>query len=140
MSFLDCPHHRFPVPCAVTYHTGSFLKLPLVYFLGSWLLITLMFLSTVSAYAEWMAVEKDYLSPGLQTVYVDPDTIRREGNLVTLWQLIDFKLMQGNAGMGPLGYGPRDFCLRRPTRNSTARKSAFGCLLSQSSHAVWEPV
>lgn len=60
------------------------------------LLITLLFLSNVPVYAEWGTVEKDYLLPGLQTVYIDSDTIRREGNLVTLWQLIDFKWMQGN--------------------------------------------
>ena len=62
------------------------------------LLIALLVLSSVPVYAEWMAVEKDYLSPGLQTVYVDPDTIRRDGHLVTLWQLIDFKWMQGMRG------------------------------------------
>ena len=84
------------MPCAVTHHAGLFLPLPLAYFSGSWLLITLLFLSSLPAYAEWVAVEKDYLLPGLQTVYVDPDTIRREGNLVTLWQLIDFKWGQGN--------------------------------------------
>ncbi len=71
-------------------------KLPLAYFSGFWPLITLLFLSTVPAYAEWVAVEKDYLLPGLQTLYVDPETIRREGNLVTMWQLIDFTWMQGN--------------------------------------------
>ncbi len=71
-------------------------KQSLVYFSGFWSLITLLMLSSVPAYAEWVAVEKDYLVPGLQTVYVDPDTIRREGNLVTMWQLIDFKWMQGN--------------------------------------------
>ncbi len=53
-------------------------------------------LSTVPAYAEWVAVERDYLLPGLQTVYIDPDSIRRERNVVTMWQLIDFKSMQGN--------------------------------------------
>ena len=58
--------------------------LPPAYVSGFWSLITLLFLSTVPAYAEWVAVEKDYLLPGLQTVYVDPDTIRRERNLVTL--------------------------------------------------------
>ena len=41
-------------------------------------------------------MEKDYLLPGLQTVYIDPESIRREGNLVTIWQLIDFTWMQGN--------------------------------------------
>jgi hypothetical protein len=53
-------------------------------------------LSGAPAYAEWVTVEKDYLLPGLRTVYVDSETIRREGNLVTLWQLVDFKWMQGS--------------------------------------------
>ena len=60
------------------------------------LLITLLVLSGGPAYAEWVAVEKDYLLPGLQTVYIDPNSIHREGNLVTMWQLIDFTAMQGN--------------------------------------------
>ena len=95
-------------------------KLPLASLSGFWSLITLLFLSTVPAYAEWVAVEKDYLLPGLQTVYVDPDTIRREVNLVTLWQLIDFKTMQGNAGMGPFGFGPHRFL-------STKTHKQFDC-------------
>src|SRR5262245_5136957 len=73
------------------------LKLPTVHSWGLCLLTTLLVLNSASVYAEWVAVEKDYLSPGLQTVYIDPDNIRREGNLVTLWQLIDFKWMQGSA-------------------------------------------
>lgn len=40
-------------------------------------------------------VEKDYFSPGLWTIYIDPGSVRREGNLVTVWQLVDFKTMQG---------------------------------------------
>jgi surface-adhesin protein E len=63
------------------------------------LLITVLMLSHGSVYAEWVAVEKTYHAPGLQTVYFDPDSIRREGNLSTLWQLTDFKTVQG--GMGP---------------------------------------
>lgn len=39
---------------------------------------------------------KDYLSPGLQTVYVDPESIHREGRVLTMRQLIDFRWMQGN--------------------------------------------
>ena len=72
-------------------------KSPMAYVMGFWSLIALLVLSSGSAYGEWVAVEKDYLSPGLQTVYVDSDTIRKEGNLVTLWQLVDFKWMQGSA-------------------------------------------
>jgi hypothetical protein len=120
MPFVLRPYRRVPLPCSVTYQAGSFLTLPMASFSGFWSLITLLFLSTVPAYAEWVAVEKDYLVPGLQTVYFDPDTIRREGNLVTLWQLIDFKTMQGNAGMGPFGFGPHRFL-------STKTHKQFDC-------------
>jgi hypothetical protein len=120
MSFSVRLHRRFPVPCAVAYHADLFLTLPLAYFSSFWSLITLLFLNTVPAYAEWVAVEKDYLLPGLQTVYVGPDTIRRERNLVTLWQLIDFKGMQGNAGMGPLVFEPHRFL-------STKTHKQFDC-------------
>ncbi len=64
---------------------------------GFWSLVALLFLSSVPAHAEWVAVERDYFVPGLQTVYVDSDTIRREERLVTMRQLIDFKWMQGSA-------------------------------------------
>ena len=81
---------------------------------GIWSLITLLILSVAPAHAEWVAVEKDYLLPGLQTVYVDPDTIQRDGNLVTMWQLIDFKWMQGSP--------------RGPTRFlSTTTHKQFAC-------------
>jgi len=96
------------------YNAGSFITLPLAYRSGFWALVTLLFLSSAPAYAEWMAVEKDYLLPGLQTVYVDPDSIRREGNLVTMRQLIDFRWMQGSA--------------RGPTRfMSTETHKQFDC-------------
>lgn len=47
---------------------------------------------------NWVMVERDYLSSGAQTVYIDPDTIRGEGTRVTVWQLTDYKMMQGNVG------------------------------------------
>lgn len=71
--------------------------LPPAYALAFWSLITVLILSDAPAYAKWVAVETGYRLPGFQTVYVDPDTTRREGNLVTIWQLIDFKWMQGSA-------------------------------------------
>ena len=118
MAFSIRPYRRFPVQCAVSYDPRPFLKLPLAYLLGFWLLITLLFLNSVPAYAKWVAVEETY--PGLRTVYVDPDTIRREGNLVTLWLLMDFKWMQGNAGMGHFGLDPSRFL-------STKTQMQFDC-------------
>ena len=90
------------------------LKAPSVYLICFWPLITVLFLSNVPAYAEWVAVEKDNLLPGLQTLYVEPGSIRREGNLATVWQLLDFKWMQGSA--------------RGPTRfSSTKTHKQFDC-------------
>ena len=99
--------------CSVTYNAGSFFRLPLTYFSSFWVLIPLLVLSNEPAYAEWVAIENQYQSPGRQTVYVDPDTIRREGHLVTMWQLIDFKTMQGG---------------RSPSRfSSTTVQKEFDC-------------
>jgi Surface-adhesin protein E len=93
---------------------GHRVKAPSVHRIGFWPLITVLFMSNGSAYAEWVAVEKDNLLPGLQTLYIEPDTIRREGNLATVWQLIDFKWMQGSA--------------RGPTRfSSTKTHKQFDC-------------
>ena len=90
------PYRRGPVPCSVTSNAGPFLKLPLAYLLGFWLLITLLVLSSGPAYAEWELSSGDD-EAGL-TVYVDRDTIRRKGNLVKMWQLYDYKTVQTVAG------------------------------------------
>jgi len=68
-------------------------------------LITLLVLSHGPVYAAWVAVEKKEKLLEPHTVYIDPDTIRREGNLVTLWQLTDFQWMLGNM-IGCHRYGP----------------------------------
>jgi hypothetical protein len=59
-------------------------------------LITGLVLSGGPVAAAWVPIDKKYQEPGLQTVYVDPATIRREGKRVTVWQLTDYKWMQGN--------------------------------------------
>jgi hypothetical protein len=59
------------------------------------LLIALLSLSSGPAYAEWVLFSET--QTGL-TVYVDPDTIRREGDLVKMWQLLDYKTIQTVAG------------------------------------------
>ena len=64
--------------------------------------------------AGWVAIDRQYQSPGLQTVYVDPDSVHREGALVTLSALIDWTWMQGN---------------RSPTRfYSTRLTKQFDCV------------
>ena len=84
-------------------------------YLGFGTLVTLLALNSVPASAEWGAVEADSFMPGQQTVYTDRSTLQREGNLVTMWQLIDFKWMQG-------GQSPTRFL-------STETAKQFDCAL-----------
>lgn len=59
--------------------------------------------------APWVALDSAYQSPSREIVYYDPKTIRREGELATLWQLTDYKMMQGNAPFGRFMMGPHRF-------------------------------
>jgi hypothetical protein len=60
------------------------------------LLITLLVLNSGPVYAEWVLTSGND-DAGL-TVYVDPDTIRRKGNLAKMWELYDYKTVQTVAG------------------------------------------
>lgn len=96
MPFVLHPSRRVFLPSWVPHRASRFRTLPPASFAGFWSLITFLLLISVPANAEWVAVEKDYLLPGIQTVYVDPASIRKEANLVTMWQLTDYQWMQGN--------------------------------------------
>jgi hypothetical protein len=61
------------------------------------LLIILLFLSSAPAYAEWVKVSDSDESG--KTVYVDPATIRRNSNLVMMWQFSDYKTVQTVGGI-----------------------------------------
>lgn len=82
--------------------------------------MALLALCSQSVSAGWVSVEKDYVDPGRQTVYLDPDTIIREENLVTIRQLTDYKWMQGNVGLGRFMPGPHRFF-------STTTRKQFDC-------------
>lgn len=83
---------------------------------------------------SWVAVDGAYQSPARNMVYFDPTTIRRDGALVTLWQLTDYKVMQGNAPFGQFMMGPHRFF-------STKSHKEFECvdkrvrLLASSEHS-----
>lgn len=96
MPFTIYPYGRFPVPCFSTYHTRLFIKPHRVYVLGVWLMIMLLVLSSGPVYAAWMLTSGD--DEAGMTVYVDSDTIRRNGNLAKMWQLFDYKTVQRVAG------------------------------------------
>jgi len=81
-----------PAPRSVISKTGPFFT----YFLSFFFLIVFLFLSTGLLHAEWELVSGN--DSVKLTVYVDRDTIRRNGNLVTMWQLHDYKTVQTVAG------------------------------------------
>ena len=92
MAFSIRPFRRFPVQCAVTYNAGPFLKL-LTCVLGFGMLFTLL-VSSGPAYADWMSLGA---SDSGTTVYADLATLRREGDLVQMLVLFDFKTTQTKA-------------------------------------------
>ena len=96
MPFLIRSSRRSPVQCAVTCHAGLFRKLPLTCFLGIWSLIILLLLSSAPAYAEWVLVS--VVDQEGVTIYVDPGTIHRKGDRVTMWELIDYATIQTVTG------------------------------------------
>jgi hypothetical protein len=59
-------------------------------------LITLLLLSSGPAYAEWVKVSES--DDAGKTVYVDQATIRRNSNLVKMWQFYDYKTVQTVGG------------------------------------------
>ena len=61
------------------------------------LLFILLALSSAPAYAEWVKVG-DGDEAG-KTVYVDTATIRRNSNLVKMWQFYDYKTVQTVGGV-----------------------------------------
>lgn len=78
------------------YNTRPFFKLPLIWcssFVG--LLLTFLLLRTAPVYAEWVLIVE---TPSGMTEYVDPDTIRRKGDMVKMWVLFDYKTAQTSAG------------------------------------------
>ena len=93
MPFSVRPHRHLPVQCSVTYNASPFLKLPLAYLSGFWLLVTLLVLGSGSAYAEWVKIS----SNDTAIYYADPEAIRRKGTLVKMWVLVDFKTIQTSA-------------------------------------------
>lgn len=97
MSSSIRPNRCFSVLCSVTYNASSFLKL-LTYVLGFAMLLTLL-VSRGTACAEWMSFGA---SDSGTTVYADPATMRREGDLVKMLVLFDFKTKQTKADVSYL--------------------------------------
>lgn len=113
MAFTSRPHRRLPTREDASDTPTQCPPRALTSWWWVWVLTTLVALTHGPACAEWVALEQAYQSPGLQTVYVDAAGARKEGNLVTIDLLVDWKMMQG---------------MRSPTRfYSTRTTKQFNC-------------
>ena len=110
------------------------------------LLIALLVLSNGPAYAEWVEVGSTQ-DKGGYTVYADPDTIRRKGDLVKMWILYDFKTIRSIGGISLLsskGQNQYD-CAEERSRGLafswfSGNMGNGGIVHSDSDELKWEPV
>lgn len=108
-------HHDRTAQCSDIDNVRLSIKLLPASFLVCWLPYVLLVFSDSPASADWVAVEKPYPVRELQTLYIDPATIHREGSLVEVRQLTDYRWMQG----GPKG---------TPRFLSTITRKQFECM------------
>jgi uncharacterized protein YfaQ (DUF2300 family) len=80
------------------YNAGPLFKLPLAYVLSLGILLTFL-VSSGPASADWMSLGE---SDAGTTVYADSVTMRREGDLVKMSVLFDFKTIQSKADVSYL--------------------------------------
>ena len=64
-----------------------------MFFTILWSLLAFLFLSSVPAHAEWRPISHAEGAGGF-TIYGDPTTVSRKGDLVKMWVLYDFKFVQ----------------------------------------------
>jgi hypothetical protein len=96
MPFTIRHQDRFPMPYDLSRYVSLFLRPSQSYLVGFGLLLMVLILSIQPVYAEWVLVSGND-EVGLK-VYVDPATLRRNGSLVKMWQLHDYKTVQTVAG------------------------------------------
>jgi hypothetical protein len=122
--------------------------LPLVYYSGIWSLVTLLRLCVGPVYAEWVDVGGK-VEKGLTvyTVYVDTESIHRNGDIVTLWALFDYMTIQSIVG-GPWlsSKTRREYdCVEEKVRligymTFTGNMGSGEAVYTNSNQSAWEPM
>ena len=109
------------------------------------LLTMLLLLSSTLVYAEWMVATGNDQT-GI-TLYLDPDTLYRKGDLVKVWQLMDYKTPQNVGGDSYLSTKlQRQFdCVEPRTRiltitNFSANMGRGDVIHTGLNETRWEPV
>ena len=110
------------------------------------LVTLLMMLDGGPVYGEWLEVGSSDNAGGY-IVYVDPDTMRRTGNLVTMWVLFDYKTMQKPASLSYLSSRVQKQydCAEEVDRRLeftwfSANMSSGNVMYTNSDEGKWRPV
>jgi hypothetical protein len=122
---------------------------PFIYCAGIWSLITILWLLCVGPVcAEWVDVAgKREKGLTVYTVYVDTESIQRNGDIVTLWALFDYMTIQSIVG-GPWlsSKTRREYdCVEERGRlvgymTFTGNMGSGEAVYSNSSQGAWEPM
>jgi len=118
----------------------------LTYTLGMWLLIVP--LSVGPLYAEWLNVGgKVERGLTVYTVYVDTDSILRQGDIVTVWALFDYMSIQSIVGGPWLSSKARRAydCVKQRVRllgymTFTGNMGSGEVVFSNADQSAWEPL
>ncbi len=145
MPFTIRHQGRSPVPYGLSHYLSLFSKFPQTYILRFGLLLILLILTGQPVYAEWVLVSGDD-EAGLK-VYVDPATLRRNGNLAKMWDLFDYKTLQivaGDSLMSMKRFNEYD-CTEERTRMLgytwfSGNKGNGNVVYSTMEQLPWEPV
>jgi hypothetical protein len=142
---FSLPSHGCSVQRAVTAFTERVCTQPFFYCLGVWVLITLLVLLwSGPVYAEWVKVAGN--EHGDVTVYVNPDTMSRQDERVTMWVLFDFKTTQtveGHLMLSVKGQEEYDCAGKRRRVRSFSEFSGNmegGKEVKRSDESTWGPV
>ena len=77
------------------------------------ILMLLLIVVSSSAMAEWVEIGED--KEETYTVYADPDTILKTGNIVKMWSLLDYRMDKDNGVTSVRGKGEHD-CKEKKSR------------------------
>jgi hypothetical protein len=122
--------------------------LPLIHCAGIWSLITILWLCVAPVCAEWVDVgSKVEKGLNVYTVYVDTESIHRNGDIVTLWALFDYMTIQSIVG-GPWlsSKTRREYdCVEERVRligymTFTGNMGSGEAVYSNSNQSAWEPM
>ena len=93
-SVSECDENRAHEQTAFSHstsaETNSYGGIPVTQL--SLITLTLLILMSSLAHAKWEKIDTN--DDDSMTVYVDPDTTRRKGDLVKMWELFDYKTAQ----------------------------------------------